>query len=75
TEVPFDYNGSQTTLKMESQDGFNYKIAPYPFHESNLKFNIKGKKLDKKTFSNDEEFRERLNISNYETLDFTIRKD
>jgi len=74
TEVPFDYNGSQVTLKMESQDGFNYKIAPYPFHESNLKFNIKGKKLDKKTFPDDEELRERLNISNYETLDFTIRK-
>jgi len=74
TEVPFNYYGSQTTLKMESEDGLNYTIAPYPFHQSNLKFNINGKKLDKKTFSDDEELRERLNISNYETLDFTIRK-
>jgi hypothetical protein len=74
TEVPLDYSGSETTLKMESQDGFNYTIAPYPFCDSSLKFSIKGKKLDRKTFSDDEEFRERLSNSNYETLDFTIRK-
>jgi len=74
TEAPFDYNGSKTTLKMESQDGYNYQITPYPFHDSSLKFSIKGKNLDMKTFLNDEELRERLNNSNYETLDFTIGK-
>jgi len=74
TEVPFDYNGSEATLKIESKDGFNYTIAPYPFNKSNLKFNIKGKKLGMKSFSDDEELRERLNNSKYETLDFTIRK-
>ena len=74
TEVPFDYNGSEATLKMESGDGFNYTITPYPFNESSLKFNIKGKELDMKSFSDDEELRERLKAANYETLDFIIGK-
>ncbi|MCK5710746.1 MAG: DUF3891 family protein [Deltaproteobacteria bacterium] len=74
TEAPFDYNGSETTMRMESHDGFNYQITPYPFCDLSLKFSIKGKKLDTRTFSDDEELRERLNNSSYETLDFTIGK-
>ena len=74
TEAPFGYNGSETTLKVESQDGFNYKIAPYPFHESGLKFNIKVKELDKKSFPDDRELRATLKASKDEILDFTIRK-
>ncbi len=74
TEAPFDYNGSETTIKLKSQDGFNYQIAPYPFCDLSLKFSIRGKKLDTKTFLDDQELREKLNNSNYETLDFTIGK-
>ena len=71
TEVPYDYSGSEATIHIESEDGFNYTVAPYPFDESTLKFSIQGRSLDNKTFSDDEELREKLNTSKYENLDFT----
>ena len=73
TEVPYDYSGSEATIHIESEDGFNYTVAPYPFDESTLKFSVQGRSLDNKTFSDDEELREKLNTSKYENLDFTIR--
>lgn len=74
TEVPFDYSGSETTLKLESQDGFNYQIAPYPFRDLSMKLSIKGKKVDTKIFSDDQELRDKFTNSDYVTLDFTIGK-
>ena len=74
TEVPYDYNGSETTLQIKSEDGFNYTVTPYPFDEPALKFSIQVRSLHSKTFSGDEELREMLSASRYENLDFTIRK-
>lgn len=74
TEVPYDYKGSETTLQIKSEDGFNYTISPYPLDESPLRFSIQGRSLDSKTFIDDEELREKLNASRYENIDFTIRK-
>lgn len=74
TEAPIDYNGKSTTLKMESDDGYLYRITPYPFGESQLEFNIKGKELQEKSFANDQELRESLETSEDQTLAFTIIK-
>lgn len=74
TEAPIDYSGTQTTLKMQSEDGLNYTISPYPFYESLLKFNILGKNLDRKSFLNNKELRDLIETSNDVSLAFTITK-
>jgi hypothetical protein len=76
TDVPLNYkNGQTTTLSLKSTDGNNYVVSPYPFAEPLIKFRIKGRRLNQKKFSNDEELRPKLNESKYETLDFSIRED
>ena len=74
TEVPYNYRGSETTLHIESEDGFSYTVTPYPFDELNISFSIKGKEIDRKTFSNDQELRVAIEDSPDTNLDFTIRK-
>ena len=74
TEAPMDYRGAQTTLKMESEDGLNYRISPYPFDNSNLEFNIVGKNLHANSFANDQELRDAIDTSEDQTLAFTIIK-
>jgi hypothetical protein len=74
TETPLDYAARQTTLKMESEDGLNYVISPYPFEKSTLTFQITGKILDRKSFSDDKDLRDSIKLSKSVTLDFTIRK-
>jgi len=74
TETPIDYNGSETTLNIESEDGFNYTITPYPFDEPYLEFHVTGKNIDRKSFLNDQELRDIIKITKDESLDFTIRK-
>jgi hypothetical protein len=74
TQAPVDYNGSETTLKMESDDGLNYIISPYPFNRELLEFHIVCRGLDKKTFPNDRDLRESIEHSQSLTLDFTLRK-
>lgn len=74
TETPMDYSGTQTTLKMESEDGLNYRISPYPFGNSSLEFNIVGKNLHTKSFANDQELRDAIDTSKDQTLAFTIIK-
>lgn len=74
TDVPRSDSVKSTTLKMESPDGFNFVIAPYPFSEPLLNFSIKCRKLGSKIFPDDAEYRDKLSRAEYETLDFTIRK-
>lgn len=74
TEAPVDYEGSETTLVMESQDGFNYTISPYPFNRDLLKLHIAAKHLKRKIFSNNVELREAIDNSDNLKLDFTLRK-
>lgn len=74
TEAPIDYSGAQTTLKMQSEDGFNYTISPYPFSEPLLQLSISGKNLDRKSFQDDQELRDVIETSKDESLAFTITK-
>jgi hypothetical protein len=76
TDVPLNYkNGQTATLSLKSTDGNNYVVSPYPFTEPLIKLRIKGRRLNQKKFSNDEELRPKLNESKYETLEFSIRKE
>lgn len=74
TETPLDYKGSQTTLKMESDDGLNYRISPYPFDKTSLELRINGKNVNQKSFLNDDELKEKIQSSSDETLAFSIIK-
>ncbi|MFI5323616.1 MAG: DUF3891 family protein, partial [Thermodesulfobacteriota bacterium] len=74
TDVPVDCEGACVILALESEDGFNYTITPYPFSEDVLKLRIAGRKLVSKKFSSDRELRRELEGAPYITLDFTIRK-
>jgi hypothetical protein len=74
-DVPLDYNGSEETLSITSDDGNNFVITPYPFSQPSMRFSIRGRRINQKRFSNDEELRQKLRESPYETLDFSIRSE
>ncbi|HWP90977.1 MAG TPA: DUF3891 family protein [Thermodesulfobacteriota bacterium] len=73
-DVPLEYNGSVTTLNLKSGNGSNYTIDPYPFTEPLINLRLRSRRLNQKKFSRDEELREALRQSKYETLEFSIRK-
>jgi len=75
TEAPIDYSGNSATLKMESPDGFNYTVSHYPFNLLRLKFCIACRRLGRKVFSGDKEYRDMLSRAVREKLEFTISKD
>jgi hypothetical protein len=74
TDVPIDYEGASETLALKSEDGYNYRITPFPFSEDVLTLRISGRKLGRKTFSDDNNLRKEIGDAPYITLDFTIRK-
>jgi len=72
-DVPLSYNGKSLKLRLESKDGRCFRLTPYPFSENPLKFEVRGRKLKQKRFSNDEEFREVLEDCKYEEIDLSIQ--
>ena len=74
TETPISYEGDETTLKMESGDGLNYILSPYPFNTPSLNVRIEGRILNKKSFTDDDDLRTFIKNSESVSLDFTIRK-
>ncbi len=74
TEVPYDLNGKEITLLIQSEEGFNHTVTPYPFDEPTMNFSIKGKNLYRKTFENDQELRNSIATSKDAYLDFTINR-
>ena len=73
--APLNYDSSLITLKLKSNDGKNFTITPYPFAEPSLRFQINGRRLNQKKFSNDAELRQMLNQAEYETLVLSISKE
>jgi hypothetical protein len=74
-DVPLDYNGSVGILDIKSDDGKNFIVTPYPFSRPLIRFSIRGQRINQKEFSSNEELRQRLKESRYETLDFSILPD
>jgi len=73
-DVPLDYEGSVADMKLNTADGFNFTISPYPFSKSLIEAGVRGRRLCRKSFSSDEELRKCLESAEWITLDFTIGK-
>jgi len=71
-EIPYRLNGGKTSMLLESIDGFNYKIFPYPFSSKPVKASVNGRILNKKTFRNNYEFFEAYESSTNTNLNFCI---
>ena len=73
-EAPLNYKGDTVDIELKSKDGLNYVISPYPFSKPLINCRVIGKRLDRKSFSSDEELRRYLKTAETVYLDFTIRK-
>jgi len=73
-DVPVDYGGNSARLVLNSNDGFNFTISPYPFSGTTLELRVQARKLVRKSYSGDEDLRRSLGSAPYAALDFTIRK-
>lgn len=71
-EIPYRLNGKKISILLQSDDGLNYKINPFPFFSSPVGFSVKGKIINKKTFKNNGEFLDTFKNSEYTKLSFTI---
>ncbi|HXG30504.1 MAG TPA: DUF3891 family protein [Thermodesulfobacteriota bacterium] len=74
-DVPVEYSGRSVTLDLRSKGGNDYVVTPYPFAEPLIRLRVNGRRLCQKEFSRDDELRERLRESRYETLEFSIRRE
>lgn len=73
-DAPVDYLGNCRTLKMESGDGLNYTLEPYPFGEPKLNFSILSRRLNGASFADDAEYRIAYENAEIEKLYFKISK-
>jgi hypothetical protein len=73
-DVPVDYEGNSRRLALKSDDGFNFTVSPYPFSGTDIKLRVQARKLERKSYSDDEDLRRSLAGAPYAALDFTIRK-
>ncbi len=73
-DAPLDYAGNNITLKMESPDGLNYTVTPYPFSEPQLNFSIACRRLVSTSFADDTEYRDALEDAQQERLYFKVSK-
>lgn len=71
-EIPFGKNGTKISLKLESEDSYNYAVKPYPFSKHPLKVSTKAKEISKKTFKNNSEFQQTLKQCVNKNIEFTI---
>lgn len=71
-EIPYRLNGGKTSMLLESGDGFNYKIFPYPFSSVPVNVSVRGRILNKKTYRNNDEFIEAYENGTSTYLNFSI---
>ncbi len=71
-EIPYSLNSSNKSIMLKSQDGFNYRMHPFPFSKNPITVSISVVKINKKTFKNNNEFIEVFKKSEKTNLKFTI---
>ena len=71
-DVPINYLGDTTEITLSSEDGLNYTVSPNPFSQDSLRFDISGRKLEKKSFSEKAELEEAFHRAGGETFDLSI---
>ena len=71
-DVPLNYSGATACVDLFSEDGLNYTISPNPFSRESLRFDISGRKLERKSFGSRGELENAFYRAGLETLDFSI---
>ncbi|MYF47500.1 MAG: DUF3891 family protein [Candidatus Dadabacteria bacterium] len=71
-DVPVNYLGDTTEINLSSEDGLNYTVSPNPFSQDSLRFDISGRKLEKKSFGEEAELKEEFHRADGETFDLSI---
>ena len=71
-DVPVNYLGDTTEINLFSEDGLNYTVSPNPFSQGSLRFDISGRKLEKKSFGEEAELKEAFHCAGGETFDLSI---
>ncbi len=75
TDVPKNYKGESSAIRLVSDDSTNFVLDPYPFCKSPIRVSVTGKILLQKTFESDEQLRLCYKKSKPKTLEFTIHND
>lgn len=70
--TPVDPPTENCALHMSSQDGFNYRISPYPFREAEMRVQVPGRRLSRRDFGDGGELRREVERASVEALIFTI---
>jgi len=73
-DAPMESPLEPCDLELSSEDGVNFRIAPHPFRDDEVRVRVKGRRLRKKKFSSNEELRTAVSEAPYEILDFSITK-
>ena len=71
-DVPLDYDGNSVSIKLSSENGYNYLIDPYPFNKSNIELSVESQILTSKIFRDDSEYRQAVSNSESRNLWFTV---
>lgn len=71
-DVPVNYLGDTTEISLFSEDGFNYTVSPNPFSQDSLRFDISGRKLEKKSFGGEAELKEAFHRADGEIFGLSI---
>jgi len=73
-QVPTGHGELTKTLQINSEDGFNFTIDPYPLDEPVVECSIVGKKISMKSFSSNDEYRSALKSAETTTLKFSMNR-
>ena len=71
-DVPVNYLGDTTEMTLFSEDGLNYTVSPSSFSRDSLRFDISGRKLEKRSFGEQAELKEAFHRAGGETFDLSI---
>jgi uncharacterized protein DUF3891 len=71
--VPVNDEGQETDMELHSEGAGVIAIAPYPFRRDPLSFSIMARRVPKKDYASDQEFRKTLAVAQYFPLRFTMR--
>ena len=71
-DVPVNYLGDTVEMALSSEDGLNYAVSPNPFSRELLRFDVSGRKLEKKSFASAAELENAFHSARGETFYFSI---
>ena len=71
-DVPLNYTGEMAQIELLSKDGLNYMVNPNPFSRESLRFDISGRKLERKSFETHSELENAFRRAGSQTLVFSI---